>query len=232
MEPGIEQLKRWTPARIGVSRSGTRPLTASMLELRLDHASAVDSVYGTVSTGLLEEMGWFSVRTLAVSKDMYLKRPELGRRFPEDTLQLLSSRCIRTPRVQIVVSDGLSAASVEANVRDLYPALLDSLQMRGITPGTTFFVEGGRVGCMDAIGEVLHPECLVLLIGERPGLVTAESMSAYMCYRPRIGRTDADRIVLSNIHRGGTPPAEAGAQIGELVEGILKRQASGVQTGS
>ncbi|MNI78571.1 Ethanolamine ammonia-lyase light chain [compost metagenome] len=85
---------------------------------------------------------------------------------------------------------------------------------------------------MDAIGEVLKPECVILLIGERPGLMTAESMSAYMCYRPRTGRTDADRIVLSNIHRGGTPPSEAGAQIGELAERMLREKSSGVKAGN
>lgn len=231
MEPSLEEMKRTTPARIGVSRAGTRPLTATLMELRYDHACAVDSVYGRVSEDTLAEMGWFGVDTCATAKEIYLQRPELGRRLDEAGERKILAECIPAPPVQIVVSDGLSAGSIEANIRDIYPALLDALRLRGIAWGTTFFVRGGRVGCMDHIGELLKPECLVLLIGERPGLVTAESLSAYMGYRPGKGKTDADRIVISNIHKGGTPPAEAGAQIGELVQRMLTERTSGVQTG-
>jgi ethanolamine ammonia-lyase small subunit len=225
----LEELQRTTPARIGVSRAGTRPLTRTLLELRLDHASAVDSVYGEVRAETLAEMGWFSVGTSAASKEEYLKRPELGRRLDQAGERRIAAECRHAPQVQIVASDGLSAGSIEANIRDIYPALLDSLRLRGIAWGNSFFVSGGRVGCMDHIGEILQPECLVLLIGERPGLVTVESLSAYLCYQPRIGKTDADRMVISNIHRGGTPPAEAGAQIGELVQRMLAERTSGVR---
>jgi ethanolamine ammonia-lyase small subunit len=199
-----------------------------MLQFRLDHASAVDSVYGEVSKDTLEEMGWFSVDTCAEHKDMYLKRPDLGRRLKPESERELLARCRPFPQVQIVVSDGLSANSIEANIRDIYPALLDSLRLRNLSWGTTFFVRGGRVGCMDQIGELLHPECLVLLIGERPGLVTDQSLSAYMCYKPGKGKTDSDRMVISNIHKGGTPPIEAGAHIGALIQSMLEQQTSGV----
>jgi ethanolamine ammonia-lyase small subunit len=226
----LDELKKATPARIGVSRCGTRPPTAEMLRFRLDHASAVDSVYGEVARETLEEMGWFSIDTCACGehKDLFLKRPDLGRKLKPESEQELLARCLRSPQVQIVVSDGLSANSIEANIRDIYPSLLDSLRLRGIGWGTTFFLRGGRVGCMDPIGELLQPECLVMLIGERPGLVTDQSMSAYMCYRPRIGKTDSDRMVISNIHMGGTPPIEAGAHIGAMVESMLKQRTSGV----
>lgn len=224
----LQEMKLATPARIGVSRTGTRPLTRTMLELRLDHAMAVDSVYGEVSASTLQKMGFFSVDTCFGNKEQYLKRPDLGRRLNPEGARLLLERCRREPQVQIVVSDGLSAASIEANIRDVYPALLNSLRLQGFEWGTTFFVRGGRVGCMDPIGDILKPECLILLIGERPGLVTAESMSAYMCYRPRTGRTDSDRLVISNIHRGGTSPMEAGAHIGTVVKTMLERKASGV----
>jgi len=224
----LQEMKLVTPARIGVSRTGTRPLTKTMLELRLDHAMAVDSVYGEVSAATLAEMGFFSVDTCFGNKEWYLKRPDLGRRLNPEGARLVLERCRREPQVQIVVSDGLSADSIEANIRDVYPALLGSLRLQGFEWGTTFFVRGGRVGCMDHIGDILKPECLILLIGERPGLVTAESMSAYMCYRPRRGRTDSDRLVISNIHRGGTSPMEAGAHIGTVVKTMLERKASGV----
>ncbi|MNN38122.1 Ethanolamine ammonia-lyase light chain [compost metagenome] len=127
-----------------------------------------------------------------------------------------------------MVSDGLSANAIETNLRDVYPALLDSLQVEGLAAGTPFFVPNGRVGCMNAIGDILHPEVIVLLIGERPGLITSHSMSAYLCYQPRSGMTDSERMVVSNIHQGGTPPVEAGAHLGSLIARMLEQKISGV----
>ena len=94
--------------------------------------------------------------------------------------------------------------------------------------GTTFYVDKGRVAVMDDIGELLQPDVVVMLIGERPGLVSAESLSAYMCYKPRQGTIEADRMVISNIHKGGIPPVEAGAFLGTIIQKILKYEASGV----
>lgn len=105
---------------------------------------------------------------------------------------------------------------------------MDSLSACGLQTGTPFFVKGGRVACMDAIGELLKPEAFVLLIGERPGLVCASSLSAYMCYRLRQGTKESDRMVISNIHRGGTPPVEAAAHIGTVLHKMLEQQTSGV----
>jgi ethanolamine ammonia-lyase small subunit len=123
----------------------------------------------------------------------------------------------------------LSASAVDANLRDVLPSLTDSLKSYGLTPGTPFFVKGGRVASMDHIGELLQPEVLVMLIGERPGLVTAHSMSAYMCYRPRKGMVESERTVISNIHRQGTSPIEAGAHIGTILSKMLEQKASGVK---
>ncbi|RNB90730.1 ethanolamine ammonia-lyase subunit EutC [Brevibacillus fluminis] len=226
---GLEELLASTPGRIGVWRTGTRPLTKTMLQLRVDHAAAVDAVYGEVSEGLLQEFRLFSVETTHENTETYLKRPDLGRIITEQGVSLIKERCKMKPQVQVVVSDGLSASAVEANLRDVYPALLDSLASYGLSVGTPFFVKGGRVACMDHIGEILQPDVFVLLIGERPGLVTANSMSAYMCYRPRRGTVESDRTVISNIHRGGTSPVEAGAHIGTVLKKMLEQQASGVK---
>ncbi|WP_231891382.1 ethanolamine ammonia-lyase subunit EutC [Paenibacillus swuensis] len=224
----LADLQRSTPARIGVGRAGTRPLTHTMLKMRLDHAAAIDSVYGRVSAETLAGVGLFTVRTQSGDKELYLKRPELGRLLhPDDTARLVSS-CVAGAQVQIVVSDGLSAESVEANVPVLLPALTEALHRRQLLTGTTFYVEGGRVGLMNAIGDLLQPEVIVLLIGERPGLVTAESLSAYVGYLPRSGRTDADRKVISNIHRGGTPPQDAGEVIAGMVERMIVQKTSGM----
>ncbi|WP_126427836.1 ethanolamine ammonia-lyase subunit EutC [Brevibacillus marinus] len=225
----LAELTGSTPARIAVWRSGTRPLTRTMLKLRRDHAAAVDAVYGEVSKQLLDEFSLFVVETVTENTEHYLKRPDLGRIIHPEGVEKIKNRCTMRPQVQIVVSDGLSANAIEANLRDIYPALLDSLKAHGLSWGVPFFVKGGRVACMDHIGEILQPEVLVLLIGERPGLVTAHSLSAYMCYRPRKGVVESDRTVISNIHRGGTPPIEAGAHIGAVLKKMIEQQASGVK---
>lgn len=224
----MPELLASTPARIGVWRTGTRPLTSTMLQLRCDHAAAVDAVYGEVPEALLEEFKLFTVETLYQDTETFLRRPDKGRRLTDEGVAVLREKCMVRSQVQIVVADGLSANAVEANLRDVYPALLNSLEVHGLKCGTPFFVKGGRVGCMDHIGDILQPEVLVLLIGERPGLVSSQSMSAYMCYRPHLGTVESERTVISNIHRGGTPPIEAGAHIGTILKQMIDQQASGV----
>lgn len=227
-QEGLNELLASTPARIGVWRTGTRPLTKEMLKFRCDHAAAVDSIYGNTSQSLLDEFQLFTVETRYQNTENYLKRPDMGRIVTDEGVQVIRNKCKKNPQVQIVVSDGLSANAVDANLRDIYPSLLDSLKAYGLTAGTPFFVRGGRVAVMDHIGEILEPEVLVLLIGERPGLVSSKSMSAYMCYRPRKGTVESDRTVISNIHRGGTPPVEAGAYIGSVLKKMLEQKTSGV----
>ncbi|GED52130.1 MULTISPECIES: ethanolamine ammonia-lyase subunit EutC [Brevibacillus] len=226
---GMQELLASTPARIGVWRAGVRPLTKTMLQLRRDHAAAVDAVYGEVSEETLKEFSLFTVETKYDNTENYLKRPDMGRIINDEGVRLLEERCQKKPQVQIVVSDGLSASAVDANLRDVLPSLYDSLQSYGLSWGTPFFVKGGRVASMDHIGEILQPEVLVMLIGERPGLVTANSMSAYMCYRPRKGMVESERTVISNIHRQGTSPVEAGAHIGTILSKMLEQKASGVK---
>lgn len=228
-QDGISKLVHSTPARIGVWRAGTRPLTKTMLKLQFDHAAAIDAVGGEVLETCLHEFDLFTVETCYENKEVYLKRPDKGRVLTEAAVETIKERCQMRPQVQIIVSDGLSASAVEANLKDVYPALLDSLKINHLSCGTPFFVKGGRVACMDHIGEILHPEVLVLLIGERPGLVSASSMSAYMCYRPRKGMIESERTVISNIHPNGTPPIEAGAHIGTVLRKMLEQQTSGVK---
>jgi ethanolamine ammonia-lyase small subunit len=224
----LDRLVSKTPARIGVGRSGVRPKTNTWLQFRLDHAAAVDAVYGTVEPKLLENLQLFTVKTQVKNKEEYILRPDLGRRLTEEAIQTIRERCVMAPKVQIVVSDGLSSEAVEKNLEDVYLSFKQSLNGLGLQYGTPFFVEKGRVAVMDEIGEALKPEVVVLFIGERPGLVSAESLSAYLCYKPRRGTIEADRMVISNIHSGGIPPAEAGAYLGNVVQKILKYEASGV----
>ena len=140
----------------------------------------------------------------------------------------LRKRCVLNPDIQIVVSDGLSSTSITANIKDVLPAILQGLKSSGATVGTPFFIKYGRVGAMDAVTEALGSKVTVILLGERPGLATGESMSAYMTYGGYIGIPEASRTVVSNIHRGGTTPTEAGAFIAELCLRMLREKASGL----
>ncbi|MEH6941986.1 ethanolamine ammonia-lyase subunit EutC [Bacillus sp. JJ722] len=224
----LEQLMSKTPARIGVGRAGVRPKTNTWLKFRFDHAAAVDAVYGGVNQELLNKLNLFTVNTMVQDKEEYIIRPDLGRRLSDEAKNTILEKCDRSPVVQIIVADGLSSKAIEENLEDVYLSLQQSLKSLGLSVGTTFFIEKGRVAVMDDVGELLKPEVVVLLIGERPGLISAESLSAYLCYEPRKGTIEADRMVVSNIHKGGIPPVEAGAYLGTIIQKILTFEASGV----
>ncbi|WP_235753961.1 ethanolamine ammonia-lyase subunit EutC [Psychrobacillus sp. INOP01] len=227
-EKYFTELRKKTPARIAVGRAGTRPKTNTWLQFRFDHAAAVDAVYGEVPKEILERLNFFQVNTRVLDKEEYIRRPDLGRRLSDDSKRVILDKCKHSPKVQIVASNGLSAKALEENLEDVYLSLEQSLKNLNIEMGTTFYVDKGRVALMDEIGELLQPDIVIILIGERPGLVSAESLSAYICYKPRIGTIEADRMVISNIHKGGIPSVEAGAYLGTLIQKILKYEASGV----
>lgn len=222
------KVKQYTPARLGVGRAGARYRTETMIRFRADHAVAQDAVFSDVPEELIKEMGFFSVQTMCKDKDEYLTRPDLGRKLGEEAEKTVREKCKKNPTVQIYVSDGLSSTAIGANVKDVLPALLQGLQAYGIDAGTPFFVRLGRVAVMDQISEITGADVTCVLIGERPGLVTAESMSAYITYKGTVGMPESRRTVLSNIHRGGTPPVEAGAHIAEIIKKMLDAKASGV----
>ena len=168
------------------------------------------------------------MQTRCQSKDEYLTRPDHGRCFDEENQRKIRSAISGTPRVQLVIGDGLSSAAIQANAMDCLAAIRDGLKVRGIDTDKTIFVRYCRVGAGDAIGDVTGCELVCMLVGERPGLVTDKSMSAYITYKPRTGVSESSRTVVSNIHAQGTPAVEAGAHIAELIDTILKRKVSGV----
>lgn len=226
---GYLKMKERTPARLGVGRCGTRYKTITALRFRADHAAAQDSVFSYVSEDFVKSNNFVAVETKCKDKDEYLTRPDLGRKFNEDTTKFIKEKFGNSPKVIIMVGDGLSSAAIEANVRDTIPAIKQGLKMYGIEPASDIlFVKHCRVGAMDAVGDATGAEVVCLLVGERPGLVTAESMSAYIAYRPTANMPEANRTVISNIHKGGTPSAEAGAHIAELIKTMLDKKASGI----
>lgn len=226
---GLMAMKSYTPARLGIWRTGPRYLTEPWLRFRADHAAARDAVLLEVDEKLLEELNLFTVQTQVRDKEEYLTRPDLGRKLSEEAKAIIRERCTMKPQVQVVVVDGLSSTAIEANIRDFLPALMQGLKNVGLSVGTPFFVKYGRVAVMDEIGEILQPDVFVEAVGERPGLVTAKSMSAYMCWRPRIGTIESDRSLISNIHDGGMPATEAGAAVAAFLKKIYDNQASGTK---
>ncbi|MGE4548850.1 MAG: ethanolamine ammonia-lyase subunit EutC [Intestinibacillus sp.] len=222
------ELKAHAPCRLGIGKAGARYKTDPLLQFRAAHSAAQDAVFNDVDHDLVEkDLGLFIVQTQCDSKDIYLTRPDLGRKLNEEAGKTLREKCKKNPAVQIYVADGLSSAAVAANIPDLLPALLQGLQSYKIDTGTPFFVKYGRVGVMDEISELLDAEVTCTLIGERPGLITAESMSAYIAYKATVGMPEARRTVVSNIHRNGTIPSEAGAHIAEVIKIILEKKVSG-----
>ena len=222
------RMKEKTPARLGSGRAGPRYKTLTMLRFRADHAAAQDAVFSQVSEDFAAKHGMTEVQTKCKSKDEYLTRPDHGRCFDEENRKKIRAAIPGTPKVQIVVGDGLSSAAITANAMDCLQAIQEGLKLKGIDGGTPVFVRYCRVGAGDAIGDVTGCELVCMLVGERPGLVTDKSMSAYITYMPRTGVSESSRTVVSNIHAQGTPAVEAGAHIATLIETILRRKVSGV----
>lgn len=221
-------LKAKTPARLGLSRAGARYKTATMLRMRADHAAAQDSVFSLVAEDFPGKHDYVPIQTLCKDKDEYLTRPDKGRRFDEENQEVIRKTLGQNPKVVLAVGDGLSSAAIEANAADCADAIRAGLKTYGIEVGHIPFIKFCRVGAGDHIGELTGAELICLLVGERPGLVTAESMSAYITYQPRLGIPESKRTVVSNIHRGGTGAVEAGAHIAQLIHTILEKKASGV----
>ena len=224
----FRRLKEKTPARLGSGRAGPRYKTLTMLRFRADHAAAQDAVFSQVPEDFAQKNGLIDLQTQCKDKDQYLTRPDLGRRFDEENQKKLRSVITAAPRVQIVIGDGLSSAAILANAMDCMAAIRDGLKVRGIETGQPVFVRYCRVGAGDAVGDITGCEVVCVLVGERPGLVTDKSMSAYITYKPHTGVSESSRTVVSNIHAQGTPAVEAGAFVAELIETILKKKVSGV----
>lgn len=224
----LKALRKSTPARIAVGRAGPRYLTETLLRFRADHAAAMDAVFTEVSEEWLKQHNLPRFQTECETKDIFLTRPDLGRRFNSDETAKIKSLVGSNSRVVIYVADGLSTTAVIINAMDTYKAICDGLQRYNIQPCAPFFVQYGRVGSEGAIAEAVNAEVIVALIGERPGLLTAESMSAYIAYKATADMPEARRTVVSNIHKGGTPAVEAGGYISDLIKKMLDQKASGL----
>jgi ethanolamine ammonia-lyase small subunit len=229
----VKKIRARTPARLLAGRAGAAYRTGTQLKLREDHAAARDAVKAELDFSeafgakFIERWRLFEVRTQAPTKDNYLLRPDLGRHFDTNSRAEIANRCSRGIDLQIAIGDGLSVPAVAAQVPALLPLLHEGARVRGWKVGQSFVIRHCRVGVLNEIGEMLDPKVAVLLIGERPGLATAESLSAYMAYRPRAAHTDANRNLISNIHSRGLSPQVAAARILSFAAQMMGTQISG-----
>jgi len=230
----VRKIRARTPARILVGRAGPAYRTETQLQLREDHAAARDAVRAeldvTAAFGpeFLEKWKLFEARTRASSKVEYLQHPSLGRAFSDASRAEIGRRCTTDQDLQIAVGDGLSVPAIGAQVPRLLPLLVAGALARGWSVGHTFIIHRCRVGIVNEIGELLRPRVVLLLIGERPGLATAESLSGYMAFQPDRTHSDANRNLISNIHSRGLSAEEAAARILNLCAQMLRLRISGV----
>jgi ethanolamine ammonia-lyase small subunit len=207
--------------------------TDTWLALRADHAAARDAVHAELDLARdfgperIDQFQLFWTRTNARTKQEYLMRPDLGRRFDDESRESIRTQCPAGCDLQIVIGDGLSATAVAAQAPPLLDGLKREADRRGWSFGRPFLIRFCRVGILNDVGDILGPKVVVLLIGERPGLATAKSLSAYLAYRPRPGHTDADRNLISNIHAAGVCIPEAVTRVAALSARFMELRTSG-----
>ena len=228
----IDQLLTTTPARIGIGRAGVRPPTQDWLLFRCDHALARDAVKSEFSRRFIEfaeNSGFPVVQTLAVDKRDFIQFPPKGKRVHPDSIAALKKSCPQNKQVHVTISGGLSARAIETNLPEFLPALLSGLAQEGITHGTPVVVPYGRVAAGDHLTDEMGMRLSIILIGERPGLSAANSMSAYLTYNAGPSTISSDRTVVSNIHPRGMLPLQAAQTVVQLAKRILQAQVSGVR---
>ncbi len=231
----VKKIRAQTPARLLAGRSGAAYRTATQLELRAAHASARDAVRAemNLSTDLgdafVKQWCLFEICSQAATKQEYLLRPDLGRHLSDASRAEVTKRGKGGHDLQIVIGDGLSVTALATQVPRLLPLLAEGAKARKWSVGALFVIRHCRVAILNEIGELLKPKVAILLIGERPGLATAESLSAYMAYRPKASDTDADRNLISNIHGRGVSPEQAAQRILNLAASMMRTNQSGCQ---
>ena len=229
----MTRLRTLTPARVFAERHGGALSTKDWLSLRADHASARDAVFQESDPSTLffddrENPAPLVVSSQAITQADYLLRPDLGRKlFAPDRNRILTE-CPKEADLQILLADGLSATALQKQGPKLLHKLTTLAKADGWILGRPIFLQRARVGILNEIGFLLNPTVCVLLIGERPGLSTAESLSAYLAFQPKPGDTDANRNLVASIYDSGIPIGEAADRILNLAQTIRARRQSGV----
>jgi ethanolamine ammonia-lyase small subunit len=230
----LMDLRDLTPARVGLGRAGASLPTEALLDFTLDHARARDAVHAAFDvSGIisgLNDLGLAAIDVCSRARDRkdYLRRPDLGRTLDPASKHLLASHNGGTCRLAIVVGDGLSPTAVNAHAIQVIRNLVPRLAIDGIEIGRAVVATGARVALGDEIGAIVGARMIVMLIGERPGLSASDSLGAYLTFAPKVGRTDAERNCVSNIHGSGLGYDEAAFRIAWLIREGLARGVTGV----
>lgn len=229
----LKALQEFTSARIAIGRVGISIPLKQSLEFKLAHAHARDAVYSELNindlTGVLKQFDLpvLHLNSRVNDRRQYLQRPDLGRRLNDGSLDLLRDHHTETD-IAIILADGLSATAVNENAVGLLQALIPQLLAAGFKLAPISMVEQGRVAIGDDIGHGLNAKLSLVLIGERPGLSSADSLGAYLTYNPKPGLTDEMRNCISNIRPGGLIYKKAAKKIFYLISEAFKRKLSGV----
>ena len=228
-------LRRFTEARIGLGRSGSALPTREVLRFSLAHAQARDAVktpidWTPIEAGL-SALGFETVRvqSAAETRDQYLRRPDLGRRLSAESRQKLAALAGAKPDIAVVIGDGLSSTAVANNAVPMLEAFHAHINSNGWTVGPALLAGQARVALGDDAGEFLGAKAVVVLIGERPGLSSPDSLGAYLTWAPRVGLKDGERNCISNIRRGGLSYDEAAFKLAWLTREAFRRQRTGVE---
>lgn len=228
--PGeVKGLKDTTPSRILTGRTGTRYLTSSYLGLRADHAIALDAVDSEIADGWAEQQGWVSLRTRATDHAHFLLYPDEGRRLDDASRAKCEKEADRGVDIQLITGDGLSAIALEENGPPLVKALQSTLAAAGFRVGKPLFVKFARIGVQDEIGVITQAKATIIMVGERPGLGTGDSLSIYTAYGPKLGQDNAEKDCISNVRQLGFPPERAAAKCTELMKSTFAAGGGGVK---
>ncbi len=224
-------LRRFTPARVGLGRAGNGLPTAAHLAFQADHAAARDAVHAVLDVAALQAgltdagIDSLAVRSAAADRQTYLRRPDLGRRLPDADRARLPAA---PGALLFVVCDGLSAVAVQRHAAPLLSLVVPVLLAGGDSVAPVVVATQGRVALGDDIGDAMGAEAVAVLIGERPGLSGADSLGVYLTWRPHLGRIDAERNCISNIRPAGLPVAQAADGLLWLIAAMRRLQLTGV----
>ena len=229
-----QALRQFTDARIALGRTGSSLPTRPWLDFQLAHAQARDAVHLPLDVFTLTEAlrqrfnAVVNLHSAAPDRQTYLRRPDLGRQLQAGSHEALQALDGSDCDVALVLVDGLSATAVMQNALPFVDALVPLLDSAGLTVGPVSVVEQGRVAVGDEVGQLLRARLVVVLIGERPGLSSPDSLGLYMTYAPKVGCHDAQRNCISNIRPAGQLPEEAAQRAFYLIREALRRQLTGV----
>ncbi|MCX5746015.1 MAG: ethanolamine ammonia-lyase subunit EutC [Proteobacteria bacterium] len=220
---------RHTTALVGIGQVGTRYATDVVLQFQAELAVAHEAVDAVLPDGWAEANGFVGVRSRVTSHREFLLRPDLGRRLDDASVETIRAKCTRGVDVQLIVADGLSALACIGTGKALHDAVAGACRTRGLTVGTPIAARFARVWLEDEIGELTGAKVAMILLGERPGLGTGDGLSAYVVYAPKIGNTDGERNMISNIHQRGIVPDDAAQRLAAFASAMIEQRTSGVR---